>query len=87
MAEDFSSDVTIVGSKEKANNGYGQNGYQGASSDLPGQHTTSGFLPQVIAPTDKWQTREVSKESYPLSFGMKSRSTPETIPAKNNRRG
>jgi len=43
----------IVGSKEpefaskaKPNNsGYGQNGFQGSSSDLPGEHTTSGFLP------------------------------------------
>ena len=25
--------------------GYGQNGYAGASSDLPGENTTSGFLP------------------------------------------
>ena len=25
--------------------GYGQNGYHGASSDVPGERTTSGFLP------------------------------------------
>ena len=31
----------FIGSKEKAKNGYGQNAYQGASSDLPGQHTTT----------------------------------------------
>lgn len=43
----------IVGSKQPtfpsdakpSNAGYGQNGFQGPSSDLPGQHTTSGFLP------------------------------------------
>ena|ERR1700676_2818153 len=26
--------------------GYGQNGYGGASSDLPGENTRSGFLPE-----------------------------------------
>jgi hypothetical protein len=36
----------IVGSKMKSENGYGQNGYSGASSDTPGQKTTSGMLPQ-----------------------------------------
>ena len=34
----------IVGSKMPANNGYGQNGYSGPSSDTPGKKTTSGFL-------------------------------------------
>jgi hypothetical protein len=45
--------TNIVGSKTPTfpsdakpdNSGYGQNGFGGASSDLPGQHTTSGFLP------------------------------------------
>lgn len=37
----------IVGSNMPANNGYGQNGYAGASSDQPGQNTTSGFLPGI----------------------------------------
>lgn len=44
----------IVGSKQPTfpsdakpdNAGYGQNGFQGASSDLPGKRTTSGFLPE-----------------------------------------
>lgn len=46
----------IVGSKmtdfpaeqltpQKPKQGYGQNGFNGASSDLPGERTTSGFLP------------------------------------------
>lgn len=38
-----------VNSHFKAKNGYGQNGFQGASSDLPGEHTKSGFLPQPDA--------------------------------------
>lgn len=45
--------VDIVGSKQPqfasqakpTSQGYGQNGFQGPSSDLPGQRTTSGFLP------------------------------------------
>jgi hypothetical protein len=50
MAED------IVGSKmptfasdalKPSKAGYGQNGYQGASSDLPGENTTAGFLPGI----------------------------------------
>ena len=43
----------IIGSKMPALNGYGQNGFPGASSDLPGQATKSGFLPacDVVAAT------------------------------------
>ncbi len=92
--------------------GYGQNGYGGASSDVPGENTGSGFLPGVstadlqaaldrVNPKDSRdtvrdrsgkgnppapkdfkqpkfaapQTREVTADSYPLSFGMNSRSS------------
>jgi hypothetical protein len=91
--------------------GYGQNGYGGASSDVPGEDTTAGFLPGIstadlqsaldrVNPKDSRdtvrdrtgkgnppapkdfkqpkfaapQTREVSADSYPLSYGMNSRS-------------
>jgi len=59
--------------------GYGQNGYGGASSDLPGQKTTSGFLPQTDLPTaqaarKRFQERDVSDQTYPLSHGMDKRS-------------
>ena len=46
--------VDVVGSKmpslasealKPSKAGYGQNGYAGASSDLPGENTQSGFLP------------------------------------------
>lgn len=37
----------IVGSNMPSKNGYGQNGFTGASSDEPGKKTTSGFLPQT----------------------------------------
>lgn len=58
----------FIGSKFAARNGYGQNGFQGASSDLPGQRTTSGFLPDVTAPLNS-QVRHVSAEPYPTTFG------------------
>lgn len=46
--------IDVVGSKQPQfpseakpdNSGYGQNGFQGPSSDLPGKRTTSGFLPE-----------------------------------------
>ena len=114
MAED------VVGSKmpglaseglKPSKAGYGQNGYAGSSSDVPGENTGSGFLPGVSeadlsaaldrvnpkdgrdtvrdrsgkgnppAPKDfkqpKFdapQTRTVSADAYPLSFGMDKRS-------------
>ena len=114
MAED------VVGSKmpglaseglKPSKAGYGQNGYAGSSSDVPGENTTAGFLPGIsdadlqkaldnVNPKDSRdterdrngkghppapkdfkqpkfpapQTREVSADSYPLSFGMDSRS-------------
>ena len=81
MADTAAADDTeFVGSHLKAKNGYGQNGYQGASSDVPGEHTTSGFLPQAEIPADGWQTRSVAKEAYPTTFGMKSPAEPAKIP-------
>jgi hypothetical protein len=83
----FSSDEYISGSNQKAKNGYGQNGYQGASSIMPGQpHVTSGFLPQGSVPSDNWQTRNVSNERLAAAHGQKGPKTGETIPAKTNRR-
>ena len=46
--------IDVVGSKQPTfpsqakpdNSGYGENGFQGPSSDLPGKRTTSGFLPE-----------------------------------------
>lgn len=75
----------IVGSKEPEfasqakpdKRGYGENGFHGQSSDLPGEHTTSGFLPQTVIPprdaagTPNWQTRNISAAGYPPHAGMK----------------
>ena len=69
----------FVGSHMKADNKYGQNGYTGASSDLPGEHTTSGFLPMVTLPADDWQVRKVAPEAYPTAFGMKSPAAPVKV--------
>jgi hypothetical protein len=78
----------VVGSKMASKNGYGQNGYSGASSDTPGQHTTSGFLPQATLPADWGQTRPVSPEQkVPTTKGMRSRNDEGgKIPAVNTRR-
>jgi hypothetical protein len=86
MADPVADSEEFVGSHMKAKNGYGQNGFQGASSDLPNEHTTSGFLPQAEIPTDSWQTRSVAKEAYPTTFGMKSPAEPAKIPLSNVRR-
>lgn len=84
----FDSESTVfIGSKLPAKNGYGQNGYHGASSDLPGKHTTSGFLPQVTAPKDPWQTRNVSKEQYPTTFGCAGAKAGPKITNKVSRKG
>lgn len=82
-----SESTIFIGSKFQAKNGYGQNGFHGASSDLPGQHTTSGFLPAVVAPKDDWQTRNVSKEQYPTTFGCSGAKAGPKIAAKVSRRG
>lgn len=59
--------------------GYGQNGYGGASSDHPGEHTTSGFLPGAdLAGARAWdqkiRNRTVSSEPIKPAFGMDQRS-------------
>lgn len=75
----------IVGSKEKALNRYGQNGYAGPSSDTPGKHTTSGFLPQASVPNDPWQTRKVDASPIAPAHGMKSPAAPDKIGGGNIR--
>lgn len=84
----------FVASKEKPKNGYGQNGYQGASSALPGQKVTSGFLPEVKLPDGvtakvnegaNWQTRAVDAAQYPASHGMKARNDKIDFPTANVR--
>jgi hypothetical protein len=42
----------IVGSKMPANNGYGQNGFQGASSDSPGSVRTNSKMGAELFPAD-----------------------------------
>lgn len=64
--------------KESSAN-YGQNGYSGASSDLPGKRTTSGFLPDTdysaaLATDKKIRNRDVSSAPITPSYGMEQRS-------------
>lgn len=84
----FESDTIIAGSHLKPNNRYGQNGYPGPSSDLPGQHTTSGFLPKVSLPAEDndGQTRKVSAQPYAPASGMKAPNTAHAFPTANVRR-
>ena len=48
MATDIvgSRQPTFPSEEKNDNSGYGQNGFGGPSSDLPGKRTTSGFLPE-----------------------------------------
>lgn len=82
----MTDDTEIIASRFKARNGYGQNGYPGASSDTPSKHTTSGFLPQVTVPESDWQTRKVNAEPFPPSFGMKSPNSKSDFPTEVVRR-
>jgi len=66
----------VVGSKLPANNGYGQNGFPGPSSDEPDKRTTSGFLPGIsdadlsaaldrVNPKDRDTVRNASGKGNP----------------------
>jgi hypothetical protein len=46
----MASDIDVVGSKEKPKNGWGQNGYQGASSVMPGKTAPPLGNPSVAPP-------------------------------------
>lgn len=73
----------VVGSKSPSlasdalkpdNSGYGQNGFGGASSDLPGKHTCSYFLPETdlgkaLSERKLAQQRPISAEPLPTTFG------------------
>lgn len=64
----------VVGSNMPAENKYGQNGYGGASSDLPGQKTSiAGFGKQDVPLADyaNKQTRDLGGGNVPTTFGMK----------------
>lgn len=87
-----------IGSHEKANNGYGQNGYQGPSSDLPGQSTRMnrdfGLAADPVVDAARaaygeganWQTRTVSAEPYAPAHGQKARDNKSAFPTANVRR-
>ena len=77
---------TFPSEEKESRAGYGQNGYQGPSSDMPGEHTTSGFLPQAVVKIGDWQTRTVSDKGYPIHPGMHSPDAPVKITDNNTRR-
>jgi hypothetical protein len=97
MAEAGEAGTEFVGSHEKAKNAYGQNGYQGASSDLPGKRTVMdrdfGIKTDPdVSITDKpgeganFQTRAVSAEQYAAHPGMKARNDKIDFPTGNVRK-
>ncbi len=79
----------FVGSREKAKNAYGQNGYAGPASDLPGQATRMdrdyGLSADPSAAPGDWQTRKVDATPYAPSHGMKSPAAPVKIGGGNIR--
>jgi hypothetical protein len=81
----------FVGSHEKAKNGYGQNGYQGASSQLPGDAPVRmdrdfGLAADPSAAPGDWQTRKVDATPYSTHPGMRSpNSKLDAFPSANVR--
>jgi hypothetical protein len=76
-------DTDFVGSHEKADNGFGQNGFQGPSSSVNGKQPALGnpkvSPPSVIAATGDWQTRQleggnVNPTNVPTAFGQRNRN-------------
>jgi hypothetical protein len=57
--------------------GYGQNGFAGASSDLPGENTTSGFLP---APDYAAAIARVSETDGAYKGGRTGKGNPPAPP-------
>jgi len=82
---DLKSGDTFIKGDEPANNGFGQNGFTGASSDLPGKRTTTGFLPQASAPINS-QARKVDASPIPTTYGHKvSTPNPVKVPVSTDR--
>lgn len=89
-----------VGSKIPANNGYGANGFQGASSDLPGKNSTApAFLkPKSSDPiadvkaanvaTFNEAERKHQEGNVPAGYGMRDRTSDKivSVPHKTDRR-
>lgn len=83
-------DEVFVASREKAENAYGQNGYQGPSSDLPGQSTRMardfGLAADPTASAGDWQTRKVDATPIATHPGMKARDSKIDFPTSNAHR-
>lgn len=67
-----SKSPTFPSEQRPSKRGYGQNGFTGASSDLPGEHTCSDFLPRCdLGAAVNSQMRTVSDKQIPAAFGQK----------------
>ncbi|MGY3441109.1 hypothetical protein [Bradyrhizobium sp. USDA 4473] len=79
-----------VASRETANTSLGNNGFQGASSDLPGDHTVMnrdyGMPADPSAAPGNWQTRPVNSEALPTAVGHHNpNSSPVRVAPKLDR--
>jgi len=78
---DFASDAL-----KPSKVGYGQNGFGGASSDTPGEKTSSDFLPGPGTPIND-QTRMLQNSGKEKvvsdAFGMESARARQPNPAKS----
>jgi hypothetical protein len=79
------------GARERAS-GYGQGGFAGASSLLPGEKVDRSPIMQGIAEpnpdaksADGWQTRAVNAKAIKPAFGMKSPSAAAKVPRATTR--
>jgi hypothetical protein len=80
--------IDIIGSREPARNGPGQNGDSRASSLTPNQKSRiKGFMPDVVLPTTNEQLRSVSAKSLPVTYGQRPLNTSVAkVPGKTDHR-
>lgn len=80
---------TFIGSHLKSQTKLGQNGYRGASSDLPGKHTYMdrdyGLKADPSAQAGDWQTRKVDATPITPAYGMKAAAPAAAFPTSNAR--
>jgi hypothetical protein len=88
MANEIEQGDQFIKSNEKADAGYGRNGYNGASSDCPGKRTTTGFAPELdisdklaAVQADQWQKRKVSAEPIAPAYGHRGAAPGPKVPS------
>jgi hypothetical protein len=83
MGTELKQGDTYIGSHEKADNNYGQNGFLGSPRTNPGESVSSNFLPELRGKTPiNSQTRTVDASPIAPAHNMRNRNTESknTIP-------